>query len=118
MVLVEAKYKSGVSESTKYDCERDQVIRLIDVGSWYARERGLKDGSYVIVLQYGDCKINAEKMVKRYSGNPDAIQRSLSYRSDLEAADYERLACSVAFVRCPDPWDGLATPFGPSCGPS
>ena len=115
-MLVEAKYKSPVSKSTTHDRERDQVIRLIDVGSWYARERDLKDGSYVIVLQYGDSETNSEELVNRYSGKPDVIQQSLSYRSDLEAADYRQLSRSVAFVRWPDPMD--STPSGPSCSPS
>jgi hypothetical protein len=33
LVLLEAKYRSKVSERTSYDSERDQVIRLLDVGS-------------------------------------------------------------------------------------
>ena len=40
VVLVEAKCQSGVSEFTTFDRDRDQVIRLIDVGSWYARQEG------------------------------------------------------------------------------
>ena len=36
LVLVEAKCLSNVSERTTYDGRRDQVIRLMDVGSWHA----------------------------------------------------------------------------------
>ncbi len=109
LVLVEAKYRSDVSERTTHDETRDQVIRLIDIGSWYARQENLQDqdtghyNSYVIVLQYGDAQINAEEVVDRYRGKPDAIERALSYRSDLTATDYQRLGRSVAFVRWPDP---------------
>ena len=120
VVLVEAKYKSDVSESTTYDSERDQVIRLIDVGSWYARQKNL-DRSYVIVLQYGDAETNAEEVVSRYAGKPDAIQRSLGYRSDLNADDYCQLSRSVAFVQWPDPMNchfPHASPSGPSCSRS
>jgi hypothetical protein len=106
---VEAKYQSGVSKDTKYDETRDQVIRLIDIGSWYARQENLRDqdtdryNSYVVVLQYGDAQINAEEVVDRYKGKPEAIEKALPYRSDLTATDYQRLCRSVAFVRWPDP---------------
>ena len=106
---MEAKYRSGVRERTTYDEARDQVIRLIDVGSWKATGENLGDqdagspNSYVIVLQYGDAGINVQEIVDRYTGNPEAIEKALSYRSDLTAADYQRLGRSVAFVRWPDP---------------
>ena len=109
LVLVEAKYQSGVSKRTKYDETRDQVIRLIDIGSWYAAQKNLRDqdtghyNSYVVVLQYGDYQTNAEEVVNRYGGKPEAIERALFYRSDLTATDYQRLGRSVAFVRWPDP---------------
>ena len=104
IVLVEAKYLSDVSEKTTYDKARDQVIRLIDVGSWYAKQNGY-ESSYVIVLQYGNTQINAEEIVSRYAGKPDAIQQALHYRDDLTEADYQRLSRSVAFVRWPNPPD-------------
>ena len=104
VVLVEAKYRSDVSEKTTYDKTRDQVIRLLDVGSWYAKQGGY-DSSYVIVLQYGDAQTNAEEIVSRYAEKPEAIQRALPYRTDLTEADYQRLSRSVAFVRWPNPLD-------------
>ena len=109
LMLVEAKYQSGVSERTTHDETRDQVVRLIDIGSWHAAKENLQDGdtglydSYVVVLQYGDFRTNAEEVVDRYAGDPKAIERALDYRSDLTATDYERLSRSVAFVRWPDP---------------
>ena len=109
LVLVEAKYRSDVSERTTHDETRDQVIRLIDIGSWYARQENLRDqatgryNSYLVVLQYGDAEINAEEVVDRYKGKPEAIERALPYRSDLTADDYRRLSRSVGFVRWPDP---------------
>ena len=109
LVLVEAKYRSGVRERTTHDKTRDQVIRLIDVGSWHAIRENPRDrdsghcDSYVVVLQYGDSPTNAEEVVDRYRGNPEAIERALTYRPDLAGADHQRLARSVAFVRWSDP---------------
>ncbi len=104
IVLVEAKYRSNVSEKTTYDKTRDQVIRLLDVGSWYAKQNGY-ESSYVIVLQYGDAQTNAKEVVSRYVGNPEAIRQALHYRDDLISAGYERLSKSVAYVRWPNPLD-------------
>ena len=36
IIFVEAKYKSPISSGTTHDSSRDQVIRNIDVGSYYA----------------------------------------------------------------------------------
>ncbi len=102
VILVEAKCHSGVSEFTKFDRKRDQVIRLIDVGSWYARQHGF-DCVCFLVLQYGDAQTNAEKIVSRYAGQPEAIQKALPYRDDLTEGEFSRLAGAVAYVRWPDP---------------
>ena len=102
LVLVEARCQSGVSEFSTFDRKRDQVIRLIDAGSWYARQEGY-DCSCVLVLQYGDALINAAKIVNRYARHPEAIQKALPYRDDLSEDDFDQLARGLAFVRWPDP---------------
>ena len=79
-----------------------QVIRLIDVGSWFARQHGYQCSCF-LVLQYGDAQINAEKIVNRYSGQPESIQKALPYRDDLTDDDFNRLSGALAFVRWPDP---------------
>ena len=102
VVFVEARCQSGVSEFTSFDRKRDQVIRLIDVGSWYARQHGY-DCCCFLVLQYGDAQINTEKIVNRYSGQPESIHKALPYRNDLTEVDFNRLSEALAFVRWPDP---------------
>lgn len=107
LVLVEAKYKSPVSEGTKYDSARDQVIRLLDVGSYYAAQNQV-DSCLVIVLQYGNHSINAEEVVSRYRGRPESIQRAIAhYRTDLTASDYLQMSRSVSFIQWADPMDGV-----------
>ncbi len=108
---MEAKYRSDVSKRTTYDATRDQVIRLIDIGLWYARREDLTGrdtdhyNSYVAVLQYGNAETNSEEIIDRYIGKPDAIEKALSYWWDLTDADHERLARSVGFARWPDPFN-------------
>lgn len=102
VIFVEAICQAGVSEFTNFDRGRDQVIRLVDTGSWYARDQGY-DCCCVLVLQYGDAQTNAEKIVGRYAGQPKAIQKALPYRDDLAPADLEKLADAIAYLRWPDP---------------
>ncbi len=102
VIFVEARCQAGVSEFTNFDRDRDQVIRLIDTGSWYASQHGY-DCCCVLVLQYGDAQINAEKVVSRYAGQPKSIQKALPYRDDLTEADFNRLAGALAYLRWPDP---------------
>ncbi|MCY3899656.1 MAG: hypothetical protein OXF86_13865 [Caldilineaceae bacterium] len=102
VVFVEARCQSGVSEFTNFDRKRDQIIRLIDVGSWYARQQGYQCSCF-LVLQYGDAQLNAEKIVNRYAGHPESIQKALPYRDDLTEDDFKKLSDALAFVRWPDP---------------
>ena len=102
VIFVEARCQSGVSEFTSFDRKRDQVIRLLDVGSWYARQHGYQCVC-LLVLQYGDAQTNAEKIVSRYAGQPEAIQKALPYRDDLTEGEFSRLAGALAYVRWPDP---------------
>ena len=112
LVLVEAKYRSGISERTTHDDGRDQLIRLLDVGSWHAGQETSRDQdadrstSFVIILQCGDAETYAEEIVDRYRGRPDVIARALSYRNELTPTDFVLLSRSLGFVRWPDPMNG------------
>jgi len=101
LVFIEAKYRSGLSESTTYSPDRDQVIRNLDIGSWYAR--GRFKHFYLVLLQYGDHPTNIETVVERYLRQPESIRRQLAHRDDLADDDLQRLSCSLGFVRWPDP---------------
>ena len=111
VVFIDAKYTGGMDESTIHDRERDQVIRLIDAGTWFARGRFQR--SYFVALQYGDHQTNVEDVVARYACNPHMIREKLPYRYDLSDADVEALSKSVGFVRWPDPmsWQAMLCPL-------
>ena len=111
VVFIEAKYKAKMSECTKHDKARDEVIRYIDVGSWFARERFQR--FYFVTLQYGDHQTNVENVVARYARNPHTVREKLPYRDDLSDADVEVLSKSVGFVRWPDPisWQAMLCPL-------
>ena len=61
------------------------------------------DCSCLLVLQYGHVQINAEKIINRYAGNPEAIRKALPYREELSDDDFAHLSRGLAFVRWPDP---------------
>lgn len=106
VVFIEAKFRSGVSSGVKHAPNWDQVIRNIDVGSWFAAGRFQR--FYFILLQYGDYPSNAESILLRYKDKPEIIRKSLEHRADLDDRQISLLARSVAFVRWPDPIDPLA----------
>lgn len=101
LVSVEAKYRSSVAAGVKHRSDRDQVVRNVDVGSWYARGRFRR--FYFVLLQFGDYPTNAEPVVRTYKSDPSILRRALAPRQDLTDADIETLAHSMAFVRWPNP---------------
>ena len=101
LVFIEAKYRSGLSERTTHSPDRDQVIRNLDVGSWFARDRF--ERFYLVLLQYGDHPTNIEAIVGRYLHQPRNIREQLTHRGDLTSDDLKRLSQSLGFVRWPDP---------------
>ena len=113
---MEAKYRSDVSERTTHDETRNQVIRLIDIGAWYARQGNPRDrdtghyNSYVAVLQYGDAQINAEEVVDRYTGKPEAIEKAFAlsvgpYSHRLSALESDTsLGSSAVFLAASIKW--------------
>ena len=111
VVIIEAKYIAEMAECTTHDKERDQVIRLIDVGSWFARGRFQR--FYFVALQYGDHQTNVEDVVVHYARNPHTVREKLPYRDDLSDADVKVLSKSVGFVRWPDPmsWQAMLCPL-------
>jgi hypothetical protein len=45
--FIEAKFKSDISTETMHDPDRDQVIRNLDVGRWYA---GVRDFYFSLLI--------------------------------------------------------------------
>jgi hypothetical protein len=101
LVFIEAKYHSRISYGVTHASGWDQVIRNIDVGSWFARGRFAQ--FYFILLQYGDYATNAESVVFRYKDKPFALRKALEHRTNLDDKQIEMLSRSIAFVRWPDP---------------
>lgn len=106
VVFIEAKYKSDVTPGVKNAPLWDQVIRNVDVGSWFALEHHF-DRFYFILLQYGDHPSNAESVLLNYRDKPEVVKEALEHRKDLNDRQIEVLARSMAFARQSDPMERL-----------
>lgn len=76
--FIEAKYKSDISLSVSHDGDRDQILRNIDVGSWYAGPRDY----YFTLLVLDDTRspMGAEKL-NIYNKKKNILLR-LPHRTD------------------------------------
>jgi len=80
VVFVEAKYHSEISMRTKYCLKRDQIIRNIDVGTYYAWSKGLE--FYFILIVSNDCD-KSTKLLKHYLDASRDIVNRLPHRVDV-----------------------------------
>ena len=95
LIFVEAKYKSEISEYTKHDTERDQIIRNVDVGSCEAVKSG-KDFYFVLLVPEGN--VFSVERLRKYKENPEEIRRKIgSYRKDIENYSVISRRMSVLF---------------------
>lgn len=76
--FIEAKYKSDISTGTKHGPERDQVLRNIDVGSYYA---AAKKFYFSLLILSESRSPKGVKAVERYR-DPDALREGLPHRAD------------------------------------
>lgn len=53
VIFVEAKYKSKISKRTTHDPDRDQIIRNLDVGTYYASKNKL-DFYFILLTSQRD----------------------------------------------------------------
>jgi len=80
IIFVEAKYHSEIEMHTTHCPNRDQIIRNIDVGTYYAWNKGLD--FYFVLLTSSNCK-KSRKLLRHYLGNPQEIVDRLPHRTDI-----------------------------------
>jgi len=80
IIFVEAKYRSEIDNRTTHCPGRDQIVRNIDVGTYYAWDKGLI--FYFILLTSSDC-IKSIKRLRYYQGTPQNIVNRLPHRTDV-----------------------------------
>ena len=80
IIFVESKYKSPISSGTIYDSSRDQIIRNLDVGSYYAWKNEY-DFFFILLTEKEDEK--SKQLLDFYHGNPKNVVEILSHRDDI-----------------------------------
>jgi hypothetical protein len=77
--VIEAKFRSDVSERTTNNAERDQVLRNLDVGSWYA---GVRDFYFSLLVLDAATSGKGAALIYRYSGSHSEVVGRLPHRTD------------------------------------
>ena len=82
--FVVGKYLSNLEEDTENEKGWDQIIRLIDVGTYYAKDREF----YLLVALYDEKDRNrySFEKVMEYKESPDRLQERLAFRDDVKFA--------------------------------
>jgi len=80
IIFVEAKYHSEIETRTTYCPDRDQIIRNIDVGTYYAWDKELD--FYLILLASPNC-VESIKCLRNYQVTPQNIVDGLPHRTDI-----------------------------------
>ncbi len=99
LIFVEVKYKADISKNTKHDPNRDQIIRIIDVGSWAAKKWSKK---FYFILLTLKTNTNSIDILNHYKSNPsNIIEKIGSYRRDIK--DYVILCENIHVIY----WDQI-----------
>lgn len=80
IIFIEAKYRSEIAPRTTHCPYRDQIIRNIDVGTYYAWNRKLD--FYFILLISSNCAKSRERL-EYYLDTPQNIADRLPHRMDI-----------------------------------
>lgn len=120
LIVIEAKYLAPLSSHTTYDPNRDQAIRLIDVGSNKAIDEiglAIKDFYFILltprrVMRESNPTESINQVedywgrVRDYMGKPNKIKikKMLPYRTELKDDDFEKLAQNIGWGH----WEDIA----------
>jgi len=99
IIFVEAKYHSEIEVRTTHFSNRDQIIRNIDVGTYYAWNKGL-DFYFILVISSNCSK--SRNLLKHYLDNPQEIIDYLPHRTDMPKR-IEQVTDSLGLIT----WDQL-----------
>jgi hypothetical protein len=99
VIFVEAKYHSEISMSTTYWTGRDQIIRNVDVGTYYAWSNGL-DFYFILITTSESCK--SVERLKYYKDHPENIAKKLLHRTDVSSS-LDKIAKNLGWTT----WDKL-----------
>lgn len=87
MLGILAVYKGNLRQNTRYDAHRDELLRVLDAGTWAACAAGKKFLSLVIYTDPRTYNTETKRLVDLYRGHPDVLATRLPHRQDRENLD-------------------------------
>ncbi|UCE01676.1 MAG: hypothetical protein JSW67_10360 [Candidatus Latescibacterota bacterium] len=87
MLVVLAVYKGNLRQNTRYDAHRDELLRVLDAGTWAAREAGKKFLSLVVYTDPRTFNTETKRLVDLYRGHGEMLTARLPHRQDHDVVD-------------------------------
>ena len=79
-----AVYKGNLRQNTRYDARRDELIRLLDAGTWYAQAAGKRFISLVVYADARTYNTETKRLIDLYRDNGGLLVSRLPHRKDTE----------------------------------
>jgi len=82
-----AVYHGNLRQNTCFDSRRDELLRVLDAGSWFARERGKE---FLTLVVYTDARTyngDTKRLIDLYRGHGDGLAARLPHRRDRDVLD-------------------------------
>ncbi len=80
-----AVYKGNLRQNTCYDARRDELVRLLDAGTWHARHAGKRFLTLVVYTDARTYNTETKRLLDLYRDNGGLLVARLPHRSDAEA---------------------------------
>lgn len=91
-----AVYRGNLRQNTRYDATRDDVIRLLDAGSYAAQARHKRFIGVVVLNDPRTYNSETARLVERYRDHPEQLRAQLPHRTDVDVlADCATLLCTL-----------------------
>ncbi len=84
IVGVLAVYKGNLRQNTCYDAHRDELVRLIDAGTWHAREAGKRFLSLIVYTDARTYNTETKRLIDLYRDNGGLLATRLPHRNDVD----------------------------------
>lgn len=84
MLGVLAVYKGNLRQNTRYDAHRDELVRVLDAGTWHAQEAGKRFLSMVVYADPRTYNTETKRLIDLYRDNGGLLVARLPHRNDVD----------------------------------
>ena len=79
-----AVYKDNLRQHTRYDARRDDLVRMLDAGTWDAQASGKRFLSLVVYADARTYNTETKRLIDLYHANGGFLVARLPYRTDVD----------------------------------